>query len=148
MLPHFRSLDSPEELEEERRLCYVGMTRSKDRLYMLRAFRRRFTRGIGPSGPSRFLYDLPGHLIASPVRQEARTISSWQAWGPSVVTATEPAPDAPSLKTGDKVRHPSFGEGIVISCTPSGHDYEVTVAFGEASGVKRLLLSYAKLDKV
>ena len=148
LLPHSRSLDSPEELEEERRLCYVGMTRSKDRLYMLRAFRRGFTRGIGPRGPSRFLYDLPGHLIASPVRQAAPTRSPWQVWGPSVVTATEPEPDLPSLNTGDKVRHPSFGEGMVISCTPSGHDYEVTVAFGEGSGVKRLLLSYAKLDKL
>ena len=66
LLPHFRSRDSDQEMEEERRLCYVGMTRSKQRLYLLRSFRRGFRGGNGPSGPSRFLYEIPRDLTTSP----------------------------------------------------------------------------------
>ena len=154
LLPHARSLDSAEQLEEERRLCYVGMTRSKERLYLVRAFRRGFIGGSGPAGPSRFLYEIPGHLITSPAlvpspqRSPLRQAqdSAWGIWEPSV--ATEPEPSLPSLKTGDKVHHPTFGHGMVVSCVPSGDDYEVAVAFDEGAGVKRLLLSYAHLEKL
>ena len=145
LLPHVRSLDSPEELEEERRLCYVGMTRSKERLYLLRAFRRGFTGGGGSSGPSRFLYEIPRHLTTSPEKAATPAGSSWGTWEASVPASPEPA--LPSLKTGDEVRHPSFGDGMVVSCVPSGHDFEVTVAFTGGAGVKRLLLSYAHLEK-
>ncbi len=146
LLPHVRSLDTPEELEEERRLCYVGMTRCKEYLYMLRAFRRGFTRYGGPSRPSRFLYEIPGHLVAAPAQGTHRR-SSWADWQPSVEKeAAAPEPTLPSLKTGNKVRHPTFGDGMVISCIPSSNDYEVTIAFDTGSGVKRLLLSYAHLE--
>ena len=66
MLPHIRSFDDPGEMEEERRLCYVGMTRAKERLYMTRAFRRRVMGNSLPGIPSRFLGDIPRELIASP----------------------------------------------------------------------------------
>ena len=146
LLPHVRSLDSAEELEEERRLCYVGMTRSMDRLYLLRAFRRGFTGGFGgAAAPSRFLYDIPGHLMSSPKPEPAPKISSWGIREPQV---TGPGPILPSLKTGDKVGHPTFGAGMVVSCSPSGNDYEVTVVFDGGVGVKRLLLSYAHLEKL
>ena len=148
LLPHVRSMDSAEELEEERRLCYVGMTRSKDRLYLTRAFRRGFTGGGGPTGPSRFLYEIPSHLITSRAPVAAPTRSPRGAWAPAVASIGGLEPSLPSLKTGDKVRHSSFGDGMVVSCVPSGHDYEVTVAFGEGSGVKRLLLSYAHLELI
>ena len=148
LLPHSRSLDSAEELEEERRLCYVGMTRSKVRLYLTRAFRRGFTGGSGPGGPSRFLYEIPGHLVTSPTAVSPSRRSPWGIREPSASTTAVPDPDLPSLRTGDKVRHPTFGEGMVVSCTPSGHDYEVAVDFSEAAGVKRLLLSYAHLEKL
>ena len=148
LLPHFRSLDSPEELEEERRLCYVGMTRSKERLYLTRAFRRGFIgTGGSHSGPSRFLYEIPGHLISSPAAATPR-ISQLGVWEPSVVVGTEGELAPPSVKSGDKVRHSSFGDGMVVSCVPSSQDYEVTVAFNEGAGVKRLLLSYAHLEKL
>ena len=147
LLPHIRSMDSPEELEEERRLCYVGMTRSKERLYMLRAFRRGFTGGMGRGGlPSRFLYEIPSRLITSPVLKAPPKVSQWGTWEPAVTTLTEPA--LPSFKPGDKVQHPAFGEGMVVSCIASGGDYEVTVAFGGGSGIKRLLLSFAHLEAV
>ena len=117
LLPHNRSMDSPEELEEERRLCYVGMTRSKERLYLLRAFRRGFTGGGGRGGtPSRFLYEIPSRLIASPVLKAPPKVSKWGTWAPAVTTPTEPA--LPSFKAGDKVQHPAFGEGMVVSCVP------------------------------
>ena len=145
LLPHARSMDSAEELEEERRLCYVGMTRSKERLYLLRAFRRGFTGGSSPSGPSRFLYEIPKQFVTSPTPVASPSRSAWTTWDPSIATP-QPERNLPSLKSGDKVLHPSFGEGMVVSCVPSGHDFEVTVAFGEGTGVKRLLLSFANLE--
>ena len=147
LLPHLRSMDSPEEIEEERRLCYVGMTRSKERLYLTRSFRRGFTGGIGgPSNPSRFLFEIPSELIKSPVTANPPKGVLRDIWEPAVKTVTEPRPTLPSLKSGQKVRHHAFGDGIVVSCILSGNDYEVTVAFGENAGVKRLLLSYANLE--
>ena len=147
LLPHSRSLDSAEELEEERRLCYVGMTRSKERLHLVRAFRRGFSGGNAPSGPSRFLYEIPSQLIASPPKVATRKPSS-AVWERPPTTDPEPEPALRPVKTGDKVRHPTFGEGMVVSCVASSQDYEVTVAFDEGNGVKRLLLSYAHLEKV
>ena len=72
LLPHMRSIDSgdPGELEEERRLCYVGVTRAKERLYLLRAFRRGFRGGSEPTMPSRFLMDIPQKLIEAPPKAE------------------------------------------------------------------------------
>ena len=149
LLPHARSLDSAEQLEEERRLCYVGMTRSRERLYLLRALRRGFTGSGGSGGASRFLYEIPRHLITSATAPEAPPKSPWGIWEPSVsTTKSEAQPTLPSLQTGDKVRHNTFGEGIVVSCISSGDDYEVAVAFTGGAGVKRLLLSYAHLEKV
>ena len=150
LLPHIRSMDSAEELEEERRLCYVGMTRSKERLYLVRSFRRGFTGGGGgPTGPSRFLNEIPRELITSPKREVPAARSPWGIWEPSVTTTVDgPDPALPSLKSGDKVRHSIFGEGMVVSCNPSGHDFEVTVAFADGAGVKRLLLSFANLEKL
>ena len=149
LLPHARSLDSDEQLEEERRLCYVGMTRSRDRLYLLRAFRRGFTGSGGSGAASRFLYEIPRHLITSAAALKAPPKSPWGIWEPSVTTTiSEAQPTPPSLRAGDKVLHNTFGEGMVVTCIPSGDDYEVAVAFTGGAGVKRLLLSYAHLEKV
>ncbi len=149
LLPHARSLDSEDQLEEERRLCYVGMTRSRDRLYLLRAFRRGFTGSGGSGAASRFLYEIPRHLITSAAALKAPPKSPWGIWEPSVTTTiSEAQPTPPSLRAGDKVLHNTFGEGMVVSCIPSGDDYEVAVAFTGGAGVKRLLLSYAHLEKV
>ena len=65
LLPHSRSLDEEASIEEERRLCYVGMTRAKDKLYLTRAFRRGFRGGTGPNLPSRFLLDIPSELTSA-----------------------------------------------------------------------------------
>ena len=147
LLPHNRSLDDDDEMEEERRLCYVGMTRAQDRLYMVRSFRRRMMGGMtGATLPSRFLRDIPPKLIASTatppqVHAQARVRMAAAA----AVAAATPAP----LRDGDHVRHPTFGEGMVLSCTSDAGDYVVTVAFKAADvGVKRLLHSLARLEKL
>ena len=148
LLPHSRSMDSPDQLEEERRLCYVGMTRSQQRLYLLRAFRRGFVGGSSPSGASRFLQEIPSNLRASAVIEKPRPSLSRSLWEPSIARSQENVPVLPQLAAGDKVQHPVFGEGMVVSCAPSGIDFEVTVAFTSGSGVKRLLQSFAHLEKV
>ncbi len=170
LLPHIRSMDDSGGVEEERRLCYVGVTRAKERLYLVRAFRRGFRGGSEPCEPSRFLADIPLELITSPdalndrsrpsakrgpgARQPAPAPAQRPASPSPVRYASAPAPrrQPPDVKlevaAGDKVRHPVFGEGIVMSCTPSGGDFEVVVAFKENHGIKRLLYSFAKLEKL
>jgi len=158
LLPHARSRDDPAELEEERRLCYVGVTRAQQRLYLFRAFRRMTMMGSGMAGvPSRFLADIPPQLIATSTTAGAPTISGVAGRPPRAMHtgtgaganngggqgAALPAP----LKAGDRVTHKQFGEGIVVSCVASGADHEVTVAFKGNAGVKRLLHSMAGLQK-
>ena len=148
LLPHFRSLESgdPAELEEERRLCYVGMTRAMDRLYMTHAMRRN-TRGVySPRKPSQFLRDLPQELI------KRRVPSLFGFSGPRE-PMPEPQLDVPKapapFRPGDRVGHARFGQGVVVACleTPTRDDFEVTVAF-KGQGVKRLLAGLSGLEKL
>ncbi|MBI3744689.1 MAG: UvrD-helicase domain-containing protein, partial [Chloroflexi bacterium] len=176
ILPHQRSYDDPAQMEEERRLCYVGMTRARERLYLLRAYRRSAMGRSGSNPPSRFLKDLPSELTTSP-RRAARQSSflpstnraspanpgglSAKSWMPAHFRkdAASPnggphresgdaAPVAPAFKSGERVKHPTFGDGIVVACKPSGGDQEITVAFQGVTGVKKLLMQYAKLERV
>ncbi len=148
ILPHFKSLDDPGQLEEERRLCYVGITRAKQRVYLVYAFRRNLMGSSMVSAPSRFLKDIPQHLIAPNYlwqgedRQVTPAVYSWNK-------AKTPAPstDLGEFKAGDHVRHAQFGDGVVVSCHPVKDDKEVVVAFGRGVGVKKLLLSFAGLEK-
>ena len=144
LLPHSRSMDDPEQMEEERRLFYVGITRAEERLYLFRAFRRRLM-GLSMAGtPSRFLADIPRELIEQPV-----AVSRPWEWPRRRSRTEAPAEKGgPPLRTGDKVRHKAFGDGIVVNCIASGNDHEATVAFKGKAGVKRLLLSIAPLEKV
>ena len=149
MLPHIRSFDDPEQMEEERRLFYVGMTRAKERLYLTRSFRRDFRGSSGATRPSRFLSDVPQKLVSSLAMAGRRSPVTPLGAKPTDrgSTAADPAGEAP-LKAGERVRHSRFGDGIVVSCVPSGTDHEVTVAFKGSSGIKRLLYSYASLERV
>ena len=147
LLPHSRSMESPDQLEEERRLCYVGITRAQRRLYLLRAFRRGFMGRGGPTLASRFLRDIPQEIISSGRKTPPETVRK-----PSRVVWTEAAaaqpPPKPALHVGDLVRHTSFGEGVVMGYEPDGLDVQVTVAFSNGVGQKRLLLSFAPLEKI
>ncbi len=140
VLPHFKSFADPEQMEEERRLCYVGITRAKSRVYLVHAFRRSLMGGSKPSPPSRFLQDIPPNLVASRKGQ--------QIGGNKPGFADFSSPRIANLKIGDRVRHAKFGEGIVVNCLPIKDDYEVTVAFRQSVGVKRLLLSLAPMEKI
>ena len=155
LLPHIRSMEDPSEVEEERRLCYVGMTRAKDRVYLLRAFRRGFRGGFEPTIPSRFLADVPKDLIVSPGRRASVGASaSTVRRGPARSRvanggrSAEANVDTAAIRTGDKVRHATFGDGIVMSSTATSADIELTVAFKEGHGVRRLLQSIAPMEKV
>jgi DNA helicase-2/ATP-dependent DNA helicase PcrA len=167
LLPHVRSFDDPAQMEEERRLAYVGVTRAKDRLYLLRAFRRAFQGQGGHNPPSRFLKELPEELVhrakqtveqayARPAaRDRAREWAS-AGNGPSETHVRVGYAEAPlraesvSFSAGEHVRHSRFGEGIVISSNPTanGADLQVTVAFKGEPGIKTLLMSFTQLEKL
>jgi DNA helicase-2/ATP-dependent DNA helicase PcrA len=177
MLPHSRSLESAAELEEERRLCYVGMTRAENRLYMLRAFNRSFRGMRGPTIPSRFLDELPEKYLqrassASVDASDASTDTKERTQRRSAarnVTRTgidpnirtpmqrradlaRPAPTAADrpvegFKTGELVTHSTFGEGIILGVEASGGDSLLTVVF-KSAGQKKLSASYAPLVRV
>ncbi len=152
LLPHSRSVDDPEQMQEERRLCYVGMTRAKRFLYMLHTFQRRFRGSLSPSMPSRFLTELPEPLVnAQTVRSrasqtETRKDPMWSrraAMAPAAKSAAQPGLE---FSAGDRVRHSHFGEGVVVSVKVVPGDVEATVAFS-GNGVKRLMLGFAKLER-
>ena len=149
VLPHIRSFDDPAQMEEERRLCYVGITRAKERLYLLRAFRRRFMGSSQHNPASRFLKDVPQELIA---KRKTTAEEDFRYQGPSLARmrrdTRKETPSEAMFDPGDHVRHERFGEGIVVNCVVTSTDQEVTVAFKGGSGVKKLLLSYAPLAKV
>ena len=147
ILPHRRSFDDPEQMEEERRLCYVGITRAKKYLYLLRSYRRSLFGGSAANPPSRFLPDISPHLV--------RPRGLWDDT-PSPVHSTDfgdnfqPLPESTNtltLKVGDHIHHSKFGPGIVMTCSPTNGDQEVTVAF-EQAGVKKLLASLAPLQRI
>ncbi|MBM4446346.1 MAG: AAA family ATPase [Chloroflexi bacterium] len=146
LLPHRRALDDPDELEEERRLCYVGVTRAQQRVYLLHTYRRNLFGGSSATQRSRFLQDIPPQLITSK--------GLWKEEEEEFTPVTDlyskatPRPvNNLKLKIGDHVQHKIFGEGVVINCSPNKNDQEITVAF-DGAGVKRLLLSLAPLEKV
>ncbi len=153
LLPHSRSLEDPAQLQEERRICYVGMTRARKRLYLLHAFQRSFRGSRMASEPSRFLAEIPASLVSKrAIRNMGRRGNIMPDPVAAKHAASVPAPRIVSkaklaLSAGDRVRHGLFGDGVVVSAREVGDDVEVTVAFA-GKGVKKLLLSFAPLEKV
>lgn len=135
VFPHVRTLGDPEELQEERRLCYVGITRAKDRLFVTNAWSRMLWGGSNYNPPSRFLSEIPEHLVRT-VKRVRRSDREQAAEKPAPLRASE-------LSPGDRVRHGKFGTGVVRQVDSA----EATVAF-DSVGVKRLLLAWAPLEKV
>ena len=147
--PHSRSFDDYERMEEERRLFYVGMTRAMRRLYLVYAFRRTSWGSSNVSTPSRFLADIPGELVKG--RDAPPGLGEPPRTAPVVTAVAPPSPvvrSAPSFKAGDRVRHPKFGDGVVISATRAADDEEVTVLFSGSIGERRLSLSFARLERL
>ena len=155
VFPHSRSFGDSEQMEEERRLAYVGITRAEDKLYLTRAFRRSNYGFDEPTAPSRFLSDIPPELLddqpqrAGPSsayirrgqRAERGPTTRWDRGGTSA-----PPADLPGYKPGERVYHAKFGEGTVIAVEREGSDEFVQVAFPN-QGIKKLLATIAKLEK-
>ena len=153
VLPHARSINDPQQLEEERRIAYVGMTRARKRLYLLRSFRRRLFGTPTGNPPSRFLRDIPENLVEAAAIQAYATGRGLRAPDRPVqeigkIEAPTLNAGPPPFAAGDKVTHQTFGQGIVVNCQVKPGDYEIVVAFKGQSGIKRLLHSFAKLQKV
>lgn len=153
ILPHSRSVDDPTQIEEERRLLYVGMTRARKRLNLFRAFQRRFRGQSGSTMASRFLQEIPDSLVTTrDIRGHSRVADRIPDPMWTKRAASTPAPKSAGrtgdqFEAGDKVRHGTFGDGVVVSSSGTGGDIQVTVAFA-GQGVKRLMLSFAPLEKV
>ena len=139
IFPHARSIEE-NTLEEERRLCYVGMTRAQERLTLTHAMRRNLYGRYDANLPSRFLDELPN----LGVERERLRPASWSDYGGAVQREFAPREDLPDLSTGDTVRHSTLGTGIVTRIEPGG---VVTVRF-EDGNERRLMLEYAPLERI
>ncbi len=167
LFPLARAAEQPDGVEEERRLCYVGLTRAKDKLYVTWARARRRGGELRPGAPSRFLRAIPAAAI-----DEQRTTSLWApAWGSgaprrdagragwrsgatpaassrSELPAEEASQDSPRFVKGERVRHRRFGSGTIQGLSGAGRDLKVVVSFDdEEIGVKNLLVAYAGLER-
>src|SRR5215207_349173 len=157
VFPHQRALSNPDELEEERRLAYVGITRARRHLYLSRAIVRAAWGAPQHNPPSRFLNEIPDRLIDW--RRTERAVSTWrntsatskanQQWRNTVGfgAGRQQPRRIPSLVAGDRVLHTTFGMGKVITTSGSGEDVKADVDFGSA-GIKRLSLKHAPLEKL
>jgi DNA helicase-2/ATP-dependent DNA helicase PcrA len=166
VFPHMRSMGEPEELEEERRLAYVGLTRAQQRLHLTHAWSRMLYGTTQYNPPSRFLDEIPGELVESiegnrrGSRREAGA-SRWEGRSDPgrgrdrIVEQAMTAPQGPQpsgadslgLRIGDDVRHAKWGEGVILHIEGQGDKTEAVVRFPDI-GEKRLLLAWAPLDKV
>ena len=155
IFPGIQSLYSASEMEEERRLAYVGITRAKERLYLTHARTRMLYGSTSHNAPSPFLEEIPEGLV-----EEKRKVTLSQQ-KPSVQRATKPKktfdhsfgpaapkPSAPagSYRVGDTVGHKLFGTGVVLSAQPMGNDTLLEIAF-EKAGTKKLMANFARLTK-
>ncbi|MEU7896755.1 DNA helicase PcrA [Nonomuraea sp. NPDC049152] len=148
VFPHIRSLGEPKELEEERRLAYVGITRAEQRLYITRAAVRSSWGSPSFNPASRFVNEVPATLI------EWRSDPEKSAWTAATARRESPAPakktggkPMPSLAPGDRVTHDAFGLGTVVSVDGMAEKTKVKIDFG-SGGEKTLLLAYAPLEKL
>jgi DNA helicase-2/ATP-dependent DNA helicase PcrA len=170
IFPHVRSLGDPDELEEERRLCYVGITRAMERLYLCHAWSRTLFGATDYYPPSRFLNEIPEELVhtigerrqrrgRSEHRDEIvdaaiRAGNRDRTRGGDFGGGRPPAPslgargaESAGLKIGDDVVHEIFGEGVIIDMEGSGDSVEAVVRFRDV-GEKRLLLQWAPLERL
>jgi len=141
LFPSQRSVDDEGRLEEERRLAYVGITRAREKLFVTHAESRRMHGTEMLARPSRFLGEMPAELIdeVRPRVQVTRPLYAGRQ------AASSPSLDEqPSVKLGQRVSHPSFGDGVVISAEGSGAHTRLQVNF-ERAGSKWLVAAYANL---
>ena len=141
LFPHGRSIESPSQLEEERRLCYVGITRAMKKLYLTHAESRRLHGSDVFNPPSRFLKEIPAVFIEE-IRPRASVTTSYVR---NPKKSTMDFKDEVGIGLGQKVVHPTFGLGVVLNYEGSGESARVQINF-EKAGSKWLVLAFAKLE--
>lgn len=145
LFPHSRSLEEPGRLEEERRLCYVGMTRAKERLVICHAEVRRLYGRENYATPSRFLGEIPSELL-NQVRSKSGSSSVQPAWQDSPSSFDSSNNDT-GFQLGQRITHAKFGEGVVVQYEGQGQHARVQVNFSNG-GSKWLVVAYAKLQTI
>jgi len=153
LFPHRMSAEEPGRLEEERRLCYVGMTRAQRHLYLTHAETRRLHGSETYPRPSRFLREVPEELTSevrlsgsAPTKYGEVLMSRERPRPSSGSSASSPSPEG-SLRLGQQVRHAKFGEGVVLNYEGQGEQARVQISFGRG-GSKWLMVAYANLQTV
>lgn len=166
IFPHARSMEKESELEEERRLCYVGITRARHEVYLSYANRRSVFGNVSYNQPSRFLKEIPSELFRERV-QRGPVLSSFdpdaeyggegvgqrprarKLWEDGDISPREERQrlEAGGYRVGQKVKHATFGTGVILNVSGEDANTQLEVAFPNV-GVKKLLLAYAKLEKV
>lgn len=157
VFPHSRSfLEGEQEVEEERRLCYVGITRAREELYMVNAVQRTLYGNYMHNPPSRFVREIPEHLVRkeglSPISGgSSHNRTGYSSPGTVADKAVKPVGGHSggilTLTLGDKVEHGKFGQGVIVSVKGEGEDAELSVAF-PGVGIKSLIAKYAPLKKL
>lgn len=169
VFPGYRSMGDETELEEERRICYVGITRAKENLYLTNAFSRTLFGNTSYNKESRFLKEIPAELIDDLNRKQAEAVSKMKAsvlkpvqgqqFGGSTLgdlkknfglkTAAQLKKSVPleSFKVGDRVQHKKFGVGVISKVEKEDDDFKLDIHF-EGAGMKRLMAGFAGLAKV
>ncbi|MGA7537410.1 MAG: DNA helicase II [Steroidobacteraceae bacterium] len=147
LFPHGRCMSDLEALEEERRLCYVGMTRAMRHLFLTYAEQRRVHGMDTHSAPSRFIKEIPQEALAEvrPRVQAVRAVAGARMGRESAVRFRSEEPMPPGMRLGARVRHGKFGEGVVLNVEGSGPQARVQVSF-ERQGTKWLMMQYANLE--
>jgi DNA helicase-2/ATP-dependent DNA helicase PcrA len=145
LFPHQRSIADPNGLEEERRLCYVGITRAKQTLYITYAEQRRLHGMDNFSQPSRFIAEVPDDYVEE-VRPRVQVSRPLQTPRRRAAGKAAAAPgNELGIRLGQRVRHGKFGDGVILNCEGQGAHARVEVKF-ETAGTKWFVLSYANLD--
>ena len=157
VFPHSRSIGDNDEMEEERRLAYVGITRAEERLYLTCAQSRTLFGRSGYNNPSRFISEISDEILEHVTLKQSAGTGRSQTTRRAVVNTTRPAVERPAYKasggdklgwsTGDKAVHKKWGEGTVVSVRGEGENTEIDIAFPSPTGIKRLLAKFAPVEK-
>jgi len=145
LFPHQRSIADPHGLEEERRLCYVGITRAKEKLYITHAEQRRLHGMDNFSQPSRFIAEIPAEHVEEVRPRIQVTRPMHTSYTPRRKSAATSPGSELGIRLGQRVHHKKFGDGVILNCEGQGAHARVEVNF-EMAGTKWLVLSYANLD--
>jgi len=157
VFPHSRSIGDNDEMEEERRLAYVGITRAEERLYLTCAQSRTLFGRSGYNNPSRFISEISDEILEHVTLKQSAGTGRSQTARRAVSSTTRPAVERPAYKasggdkygwaTGDKAVHKKWGEGTVVSVRGEGENTEIDIAFPSPTGIKRLLAKFAPVEK-